>query len=56
MEEVFGAIFLVLCIIGAIFSYKSCQQQDHEQVIERRKQCFEATKDQKCFYELKESK
>ena len=53
MAEVIAVIMFLAMLSGVIFGVKSCQEQDYRQVIERRAQCFEATKSPDCFGELK---
>ena len=53
MGEVIAVIMFLAMLSGTIFGVKSCQEQDHRQIMERRTQCFEATKSPDCFGELK---
>lgn len=53
MGELIAVIIFLVALSATIFGFKSCEEQDHRQVIERRAQCFEATKSPDCFGELK---
>ena len=53
MGEVITVIIFLVVFCGTIFGIKSCEEQDHKHVMERRAQCFDATKSPDCFGELK---
>ena len=52
MDEFVACIVLLIFLLGVVFQYRGCEEDKHKFQSEKRAQCFEATKNHKCFVEL----